>query len=85
MYIDQTGRSLEQHVNEHRHALKNGDIQASALAEHVFRTGHAGARLSPARHAAHAACWRAGTSSTIQAVLNRERGTLLEVYAVLLG
>ena len=30
VYIGQTGRSL-----------KNGDIQTSALAEHVFKTGHA--------------------------------------------
>ena len=28
-------------VSEHYHTLKNGDIQASALAEHVFKTGHA--------------------------------------------
>ena len=41
MYIDQTGRSLKQHVSEHRRALKNGDVQTSALAEHVFKTGHA--------------------------------------------
>ena len=41
VYIGQTGRSLKQHVSEHHHALKNGDIQTSALAEHVFKTGHA--------------------------------------------
>ena len=41
MYIGQTGRSLKQRVCKHRHALKNGAIQASALAEHVFKTGHA--------------------------------------------
>ena len=26
---------------QHRHALKNGDIQVSTLAEHVFKTRHA--------------------------------------------
>ena len=30
VYISQTGRSLKQRVSEHRHALKNGDIQTSA-------------------------------------------------------
>ena len=41
LYIGQTGRSLKQHVSEHRRALKNGDIQTSTLAEHVFKSGHA--------------------------------------------
>ena len=41
MYIGQTGRSLKQRVSEHRRALKNGNIQTSAVAEHVFKPGHA--------------------------------------------
>ena len=41
VYIGQTGRSLKQRISEHRRALKNGDVQMSALAEHVFNTGHA--------------------------------------------
>ena len=41
VYIAQTGRGLKQCVSEHHHALKNGDVQTSALAEHVFKTGHA--------------------------------------------
>ena len=41
VYIGQTGRSLKQRISEHRRALKNGDVQTSALAEHVFKTGHA--------------------------------------------
>ena len=41
VYIGQTGRSLKQRVSEHRRARKNGDVQTSALAEHVFKTGHA--------------------------------------------
>ena len=39
VYIGQTGRCLKQRVSEHRHVLKNGDMQASAWAEHVFKTG----------------------------------------------
>ena len=41
VYIGQTGRSLKQRISEHHRALENGDVQMSALAEHVFRTGHA--------------------------------------------
>ena len=40
VYIGQTGRCLKQRVSEHCRALKNGDVQASALAEHVLMTGH---------------------------------------------
>ena len=39
MYIGQTKKSLKQHISEHHSALKN--VQTSALAEHVFKTGHA--------------------------------------------
>ena len=41
MYVGQTGRCLKQRLSEHRRALRKGDTQASALAEHVFMTGHA--------------------------------------------
>ena len=41
MYTGQTGRCLKQRVSEHRQTLKKGDVQASALAEHVLETGHA--------------------------------------------
>ena len=37
----QTGRSLKECVNEYCGALKNGDIQASAVADHVFKIRHA--------------------------------------------
>ena len=39
-YIGQTGRSLDRRIAEHRRALRNGDVAASALAEHVFTAGH---------------------------------------------
>ena len=41
MYIGQMGRCLKQHLSEHCRALRKGDTQASALAEHVFATEHA--------------------------------------------
>ena len=75
MYIGQTGRSLKQRISEHRRALKNGDVQTSALAEHAFKTGHA-VDLSQSEVLDH--------HQHNQAVLNRERGTLPEVYAALL-
>ena len=39
-YIGQTGRSLDHRLQEHRRALKNGDVAASAIAEHVFSCNH---------------------------------------------
>ena len=39
-YIGQTGRSLDLCLQEHRRALKKGDVTASAVAEHVFEVGH---------------------------------------------
>ena len=37
----QGGSSSSMSISEHCHALKNGDIQTSTLAEHVLKTGHA--------------------------------------------
>ena len=39
-YIGQTGRTLDHRLAEHRLALKNGDVSASAIAEHVLAAGH---------------------------------------------
>ena len=39
-YIGQTGRSLKHRLKEHQHALRNGDVSASALAEHALMAGH---------------------------------------------
>ena len=39
-YIGQTGRTLTQHLKEHRRAVTNGDLATSALAEHAHSTGH---------------------------------------------
>ncbi len=40
VYIGQTGRSLKHRLAEHRRALKNGDVAASALAEHTLAIDH---------------------------------------------
>ena len=39
-YIGQTGRSLDHRIAEHWWALRKGNVEASALAEHVFTAGH---------------------------------------------
>ena len=36
VYIGQSGRSLKHRLSEHRRALRNGDVAASALAEHTW-------------------------------------------------
>ena len=39
-YIGQSSRSLHQRIKEHRRAVAHGDVNASALAEHVLDSGH---------------------------------------------
>ena len=86
VYIGQTGRRLKQRISEHRRALKNGDVQMSALAEHVFKTGHAvdlsqSEVLDHHQHTTTRCMLESWYIQHNQAVLNRERGTLPEVYA----
>ena len=69
VYIGQTERSLKQRVSEHHRALKNEGIQAFALAEHVFKTGHAvyvsqSEVLDHHQHTTTRCMLEAGTSST---------------------
>ena len=40
VYIRQTGQGLKHRLVEHQHALNNGDVAASALAEYALHTGH---------------------------------------------
>ena len=77
VYISPTGRSLKQRVNEHRHALKNPPWQGmcSRLDMQV---------LDHHQHASTRCMLESWNIKDNQAVLNRERGTLLEVYTVLL-
>ena len=39
-YIRKTGRTLDLRLQEHSQALMNGNVTASAVAEHVFQAGH---------------------------------------------
>ena len=68
-------------VGEHHHALKNGDVQTSALAEHVFKTGHAvdlsqSEVLDHHQHTTTCCMLESWYIQHNQEVLNRERGTL---------
>ena len=87
--IGQTGRSLDHCIGEHRRALKNGDVTASAVAEHVFISGHqmdlSKARVVDAHPHTQTRCllesWHIQHE---QAPLNRGRGTMPGLYATLL-
>ena len=88
-YVGQTGQSLEQCLGEHHRALRKGDVLASAVAEHVFTSGHqmdlSKARVMDSHPHTQTRCllesWRIQRE---QAPLNREKGTLPELYTTLL-
>ncbi|MDA8010189.1 MAG: GIY-YIG nuclease family protein, partial [Alphaproteobacteria bacterium] len=89
VYIGQTGRSLKHRLAEHRRALKNGDVAASALAEHTLATGHlvdlTKSEVIDCHPYATTRCllesWHIQRNPD---ALNREKGTLPEVYTALL-
>ena len=39
-YVGQSGRLLECRLKEHQHAVRNGDVAASAIAEHAWKSDH---------------------------------------------
>ena len=87
-YIRQTGRSLDHRLQEHCRALKNGDVAASAIAEHVFSCNHkvdlSKASVIDAHPHTQTRCML--ESWHIQhhpASLNRGKGTMPELYAAL--
>ena len=89
VYIGQTGWSLKHRLAENRHALKNGDVAASALAEHTLATGH----LVDLTKSEVIDCHPYTTTRCLLEswhiqrnpdALNREKGTLPEVYTALL-
>ena len=88
-HVGQTGRSLEQHLGEHHRALRKGDVLASAVAEHVFTSGHQ-MDLSKARvmdshpHTQTRCLLESWHIQRKQALLNREKGTLPGIYTTLL-
>ncbi len=89
VYIGQTGRSLKHRLKEHRHALRNGDMAVSALAEHALTAGH-GVDLSKAEvldsntYTATRCMLESWHIQRSQNKLNREWGNLPEVCTALL-
>ena len=77
VYISLTGRSLKQRVNEHRQALKSPPWQGMCSRLNMQVLNHH-------QHASTRCMLESWNIKDNQAVLNRERGTLLEVYTVLL-
>ena len=77
-------------MSEHRRALKKGDIQASALAEHVLEASHAvdlskSVVLDQHQHTTTRCMLEIWHIQRNQTTLNGERGALPEVYVALLG
>ena len=74
---------------EHRRALKNGDVAASALTEHTLDTGHP-LDLTKAEvidhhpHTMTRCLLESWHIQKNQGTLNREKGTLPEMYKALL-
>ena len=89
IYIGQSGRSLKHRLSEHRWALQNEDVAASALAEHTWSTGHhvdlSKAEVVDTQPFETTQCllesWHIQRHPD---TLNRERGTLPREYTALL-
>ena len=87
-YIGQTGRSLDHWLPERCRALKNEDVDASAIAEHAFSCSHkedlSKASVIDAHPHTQTRCML--ESWYIQhhpATLNRGKGTIPELYAAM--
>ena len=84
MYIGQTGRSLKHRLKEHFwHALKNGDVAASTLAEHALVAGH-GIDLSKTEVVDSNPYTATRCMLKSWHIKNRERSNLPELYVALL-
>ena len=89
-YIGQTGRSLDLRLQEHRRALKNADVAASAVAEHLFEAGHRfdlskASVIDSHPHTQTRCLLESWHIQHHQAPLNRERGPLPGLYATMLS
>ena len=89
VYVGQSGRTLKHRLSEHRRALQKEDVAASALAEHVWSTGHqvnlSEAKVIDSQPFATMRCllesWHIQRHHN---TLNREKGTLPREYTALL-
>ena len=89
-YVGQSGRSLDCRVKEHQRAVRNGDTNASALAEHAWNEEHHIDWQNAEVLEANQQYWRKRCLLESWHVnketkpLNRERGTLPDIYRSLL-
>jgi len=89
VYIGQTGRLLKHRLKEHWRALRNGDTAASALAELALTAGH-GVHLGKVEvlnsnpYTATRCMLESWHIQQSENKLNREPGSLPEVYTALL-
>ena len=84
----QTGRSLKHRLKEHWRALRNGNVSASALAEHALTAGHSidlsKAEVLDSNPYISRCMLESWHIQHNENKLNRERGNLPKVNAVLL-
>ena len=86
-YIGQTGRSLDHRLGEHRRALRNGGVLASALVEQVFVSHHQmdlSKVIDTHPHTETHCLLESCHIQHEQAPLNRGRGSMPGVYTTLL-
>ena len=83
-YIGQTGRTLGQRLKEHQRAVRNGNTSTSALADHVYSTGHQvwnkAQIIDSCPHTSKRCLLESWMIQKQPSTLNRELGPLLPVY-----
>jgi len=89
-YIGQTGRRLQQRLEEHKRAVRSADFNSSALAEHAWTNGHpvdwANVKvLANPRDSKTRLVQEAFEIRTSGRTLNRDGGTLPTEYENLIG
>ena len=88
-YIGQSKRSLQCRMKEHERAVKNGDFNGSAIAEHCWRSGHradwsAAAVIDSCPHWYPRCILESWHIHREKDSLNRDRGILPALYDTLL-
>ena len=89
-HVGQTGRTLEHRIKEHKYALTSGNVDKSAVAEHMATTGHTikweEARVIDVESELHQRCILESWHIHCQLnAINREQGQLPQVYHQLSG
>ncbi len=88
-YIGQSGRTLAMRLKEHQRAVQNGDVNASAIAEHIWHDQHridwsAAEIVDSERYLCPKLMLESWHIHSEQDPLNRERGSLPIEYCSLI-